>query len=1170
MTAARKGVHMGPVRKRFMTFALALAMLCSCIPATVYAEAAQAMYAAASDASRSGGWQFDPLRMERVPLAENSVFRRRVRTGSSATGTTCTTLDAAAQVLREGLIARKSEITLSFPVEAGFDVDDIWQSAMRHNGTPGAGDYLLWQIGALGWNLYRNTVSGTDCYTITFMVDYYTTAAQEAQVDAAVKSLLAQLALDGRSDAEKIRAIYDWICTNVTYDQTNLNNSSYVLKYTAYAALIDRTAVCQGYALLLYRLALELGVDMRFISGTANGGGHGWNIVCLDGLYYNLDATWDATRRQAGMDYSWYLRGSSNFTDHVRDDDYLTPEFVQAYPTDPADYGVQVTWPVTGKCGDALTWELSREGVLTISGTGEMDDYYTENPGWYDYAWQVHSVVIQDGVTSVGANAFYYCTELESVTIRGKTDLHEMAFLHCEALQSVSMEQCTAIGNYAFLNCKSLTEIHIPASVKTIGEQAFRGCTALRTITVAEGSTTYRAQGNVLLSKDGTKLLVAGAALDAQYSVPSGVTQIAAYAFSACAALQSITLPEGVTNVLEGTFYGCAALRSVTLPEGLLSIGDTAFYGCKTLSELTFPGLLKSIGYAAFYGCRALRELSIPASVAEIGAEAFCGCDGVQTIRFAGEAPTIGEDAFRGIYAQAYYPDREVFTSWTLDALNSYGGFLQWTMYLPHEYTAVVTDPTCTEQGYTTYTCSKCGDTYKGNYTAATGHSWDDGVVTKEPTETDVGIRKYTCGKCKTTRTEEIPRTDHVHHYTDKVTPPTCTDQGYTTHTCDTCGDSYRDTYTAATGHSYGDWTQTAAPSCTKPGEKKRTCANCTHYEVAQIAAIGHDCTVTVVAPTCTAQGYTLHSCKNCDYSYKDAFTDALGHDFGQWYEVTAAACGTPGREQHDCSRCDHYEQQETAALAHSYTDTVTPPTCTEQGYTTHVCDKCGHSYRDAQTEPTGHRFTAYRSDGNATCTADGTETASCDHGCGKTDTRTQSGSKKKHTYGQWSTVTAPTRETEGLKRRTCDVCGHVQEEAIPILTGVTQIESEQYTVSDTTVGGVAPGTTVAQLLSAMTQGEYLCVYRGEEKLEPTQTVGTGMRLCVADDETGTLSRLIVVRGDINGDGAVSVTDMLCIKSHLLGKSTLEGAAAEAADLNADGAISITDFLQSKAQLLGK
>ncbi len=125
------------------------------------------------------------------------------------------------------------------------------------------------------------------------------------------------------------------------YDYDHLYDSSYDLKYTAYAALVNGKAVCQGYACLFYRMMLEAGIDVRIITGNGGGGtdsNHGWNIVRLKGLYYNMDTTWDAGFSPEY--YEFFLRCTDNFEWHTRDSKYDTPEFHASYPMASSDYVV--------------------------------------------------------------------------------------------------------------------------------------------------------------------------------------------------------------------------------------------------------------------------------------------------------------------------------------------------------------------------------------------------------------------------------------------------------------------------------------------------------------------------------------------------------------------------------------------------------------------------------------------------------------------------------------------------------------------------------------------------------------------------------------------------------------------------------------------------------------
>ena len=154
-----------------------------------------------------------------------------------------------------------------------------------------------------------------------------------------------------------------------------------------------------------------------------------------------------------------------------------------------------------------------------------------------------------------------------------------------------------------------------------------------------------------------------------------------------------------------------------------------------------------------------------------------------------------------------------------------------------HSYDAVVTAPTCTEKGYTTHTCA-CGDSYVDTYVDALGHAWDNGKVTKEPTETETGVKAFTCTRCGETKTEVIPALSHEHSYKDVVTAPTCTAKGYTTHTC-ACGDSYVDTYVDALGHAWDAGKVTKPATETEDGVKTFTCTRCGETKTEVIPAIG-------------------------------------------------------------------------------------------------------------------------------------------------------------------------------------------------------------------------------------------------------------------------------------------------------------------------------------------
>lgn len=212
-----------------------------------------------------------------------------------------------------------------------------------HTGIPWEGDYLRWQMGENGvfFKELRDAEETSFTYLVTYYADFYTTAEMEEKVSAAIYKVLDGLDLNGRTDYEKFDAIYRYIIDHVEYDEVNLDDDSYDLKYSAYAALINGTSVCQGYAGLLYRMLLEVGVDCRVIPGTGIGDNgpeeHAWNIVRLGELYYNVDATWDD-----GTESDIYtLRCKRQFPDHTRDAEYDTAEFNALYPMSRVDYEPQ-------------------------------------------------------------------------------------------------------------------------------------------------------------------------------------------------------------------------------------------------------------------------------------------------------------------------------------------------------------------------------------------------------------------------------------------------------------------------------------------------------------------------------------------------------------------------------------------------------------------------------------------------------------------------------------------------------------------------------------------------------------------------------------------------------------------------------------------------------------
>ena len=226
----------------------------------------------------------------------------------------------------------------------------------------------------------------------------------------------------------------------------------------------------------------------------------------------------------------------------------------------------------SGSCGDSVKWTLDSDGVLTIRGSGKMYSYLASAP-WYSQRESIHSVVIEQAVTSIGDYAFIGCSSLTSITIpEGVTSIGDYAFYDCTSLTSITIPNgVTSIGNCAFIGCSSLTSITIPDGVTSIEGATFYGCSSLTSITI-----------------------------------PESVTSIGESAFRNCSSLTSITIPESVTSIEKETFSHCSSLTSITIPNGVTSIGDYAFICCSGLASLFFNGDAPTIDTTAFLGVNAV------------------------------------------------------------------------------------------------------------------------------------------------------------------------------------------------------------------------------------------------------------------------------------------------------------------------------------------------------------------------------------------------------------------------------------------------------------------------------------------------------------------------------------------------------------------------------------
>ena len=511
------------------------------------------------------------------PLYQGKITEEEVLAELAARPETCAltpdcySWDEFNAAVKEALHNHEESFSVSIWLENQVG-NDFWNyviNEFEHNGDPIMGDYAVGRyIGgtkSCDVDAVQKTMpdgSTKTYYVYTYKNDFLhrTTQAQEKAVDAKVNQILQELNVDGKTDVEKVYAIYDYMINHIRYDYKNLDDATYMQKYTAYAALVENTSVCMGYALAFYRLALACGVDARYILSDPME--HAWDIVRVDGQYYYLDATWDekVTNDMADLPGSYFLRGTESWQRiHVYKG--ISDPGTLNYGQSLANNGYVVS------AADYHDWTLSEDGTLTIpTGIAFLQSDSNNKSPFAAIADQVRSIRLTAPIRRLPYGAFEGFANAESIVL------------------SDTVEK---IGDWSLSGCNSLKSIALPDKVTELPEGMFRDNEALESV-----------------------------------KLPAALKEIRKYTFCGCKNLKDVTFGDSLEKIGEHAFYGCESLETAAFPDSLKTIEDGAFFG-SGLKKLTLGANVKTVGSSAFGGGADLEELTILSDKVAFGESAI-------------------------------------------------------------------------------------------------------------------------------------------------------------------------------------------------------------------------------------------------------------------------------------------------------------------------------------------------------------------------------------------------------------------------------------------------------------------------------------------------------------------------------------------------------------------
>lgn len=580
-------------------------------------------------------------------------------------------------------------------------------------------------------------------------------------------------------------------------------------------------------------------------------------------------------------------------------------------------------------CGDNSRYSFDyNTKTLYISGYGDMYNYNCNDsisPFCEDK--DIVNLVIEDGITSIGDYAFYYCTQLANIVLPNSlTRIGRSSFSNCHNLTNITFGDClTNIDSLAFEQCRNLNNIRIPSSVLNIGYYAFYGVDTVLYSGIANGSpwgankiiNDNRCGENITCCYDSNvdKLILTGYGEMFDYENDSPFSDLS---------IKEIQIENGITSIGKNSFRNCIDIEKVNIASTIISIRNGAFNNCPSITDVYFDGTDNEWNEIIIDGqndCLTNASIHFNSTECEhiivIDEEVppTCSSTGLSTGSHCSKCGKITENQV------------------VIDKLE-------------HNYDNLKVNPTCVGMGYTVYICSNCSYSYKDDYVEATNNHILTSKTVVFPTCSSTGILRSECSLCDYYLEETIPALSHTiiidegkeanclssgltqgshcsvcgativqqnvipridHKYIPTVIEPNCTNKGYTIFTCVHCKDSYQIDSTNPIGHKYDNGVTTVSPTCVKAGEKKYTCKNCKNVKKEKLNPTNkhtYDSSTTTKYPTCSNAGTKTYKCKYCTATKTETIKATGKHSYDKGKVTKKPTSKATGVLKYTCKTC--------------------------------------------------------------------------------------------------------------------------------------------------------------------------------------------------------------------------------------------------------------------------